>query len=208
MISFLHRYSTICHFLLGSLPLLLILAVINFNFGSEAEVVEWFTAHAQANPDLKAVARIVTDWGNAAFYPIYLWFLITGIRQRKKSSSRLRFALVFLVVQLTVSLLLVRIMKMSIGKPRPGEGTFFEPYSTKGIHHSMPSGHTTEVYGASVPLMLRYKHFLLTLTLGIFAATVAFSRIYLSWHHPSDILCGWMLGSVAGFAIHLFSKED
>lgn len=208
MVSFFHRYSTLCHFLLGSLPLLLILAVINFNFGSEAEVIEWFTAHAQANPDLKSTARLVTNWGNAAFYPIYLWFLISGIKQRKKSSSRLRFALVFLAVQLTVSLLLVRIMKMSIGKPRPGEGTFFEPYSSKGVYHSMPSGHTTEIYGASVPLMLRYKQLLLTLALGIFAATVAFSRIYLSWHHPSDVLCGWMVGSLAGFTIHLFSKED
>ncbi len=187
---------------------MLILGIIQLNFNSEVEVAMWFTAHAKANPDLKSFARIVTDWGNIAFYPIYLWFLITGIMQRKKNKSRLRFALVFLAVQLTVSLLLVRIMKISIGKPRPGEGTFFDPYSTRGGYHSMPSGHTTEIYGASVPLILRYQQILLTLALGVFAAAVAFSRIYLSWHHPSDVLCGWMIGSVAGFAIHLFSKED
>ncbi|CCO22135.1 phosphatase PAP2 family protein [Maridesulfovibrio hydrothermalis] len=208
MTSLLQRYSSICHFLLGSMPLLIILSVLYINFGNEAEVLAWFTAHAAANPDLKSIAKIITDWGNAAFYPIYLWFLISGIRQRKKSKSRLRFALVFLAVQLIVSLITVRFLKIAIGKPRPGEGTFFEPFSTKGVHHSMPSGHTCEVYGAALPLILRYKHFLLTLTLGLFAAAVAFSRIYLSWHHPSDVLCGWMLGSVAGFAIHLFSKED
>ncbi|WP_432735456.1 phosphatase PAP2 family protein [Maridesulfovibrio sp. FT414] len=208
MTAFIYRYPTLCHFILGSLPLLLILGIVHFNFGSEVEASAWFREHAAANPDLKAFARILTDWGNAVFYPIYLWFLVTGIRMRKTSTSRLRFALVFLAVQLTVSLLLVRFMKIAIGKPRPDEGGLFHPWSTRGVHHSMPSGHTTEIYGAAMPLVFRYRQFLLTLLLGLFAAAVAFSRIYLSWHYPSDVLCGWMIGSVAGLAIHLFSKED
>lgn len=208
MNSFINRYSILIHFILGSLPLLLILVIIRCNFVDEAAVTVWFKAHALAHPDLKSFARLITDWGNAVFYPIYLWFLISGIRQRRKSKSRLRFALVFLVVQLTVSLLLVRFMKIAIGKPRPGEGTLFEPFSTRGVYHSMPSGHTCEIYGASLPLVFRYRQFLLTIALGMFAAAVAFSRIYLSWHHPSDVFCGWMIGSVAGLAIHLFSQED
>lgn len=208
MTSFINRYTTLCHFILGSLPLLLILGLLHFNFASENEVIIWFKAHAQANPEFKSTAKIITDWGNAVFYPVYLWFLITGIRMRRTSKSRLRFALVFLAVQLTISLVLVRFMKIAIGKPRPDEGGLFHPFSTKGVHHSMPSGHTTEIYGASLPLVFRYRQLLLTLALGSFAAIVAFSRIYLGWHYPSDVLCGWMIGSVAGLAIHLFSQED
>ncbi|SDL39003.1 undecaprenyl-diphosphatase [Maridesulfovibrio ferrireducens] len=206
MIRFIHKYSSICHFILASLPLLTALAVIFCIFGNEAAATAWFKAHAQANPDYKFIAKIITDFGNIVFYPVYLWFLITGIRQRKK--SRLRFALVYLAVQIIVSVITVRFLKIAIGRPRPGEGTFFEPYSTRGAYNSLPSGHTCEVYGASLPLVLRYKTLLLTLFLGLFAATVALSRIYLTWHHPSDVFCGWMLGSVAGFAIHLFSKEN
>ncbi len=206
--SFIHRHLTLCHYFLGSLPLLIIFAALYFNFSSEAEILAFFKAHAQAHPDVKSFAKIVTDWGNACFYPIYLWFLISGFRQRKTDKSRLRFALVFLAIQLVVSLITVRFLKIAIGKPRPGEGPFFEPFSSRGAYHSMPSGHTCEVYGASLPLILRYRNLLLTLGLGCFAAAVAFSRIYLTWHHPSDVFCGWMLGSVAGFAIHLFSRED
>ncbi|WP_320169152.1 phosphatase PAP2 family protein [Maridesulfovibrio sp.] len=208
MSAFLNRHAALCHYILGSLPLLLILAVIRYHFANETEVMLWFKAHAHAHPDIRKTALLITDWGNALFYPVYLWFLITGIRQRRKYSSRLRFALVYLVVQLSISLLLVRFMKIAIGRPRPGEGPLFEPFSGRGAYHSLPSGHTTEIYGAALPLVLRYRQFLLTLILGIFAAAVAFSRIYLSWHHPSDVFCGWMLGSVAGFAIHLFSRED
>ncbi|WP_031482097.1 phosphatase PAP2 family protein [Maridesulfovibrio frigidus] len=206
MTRFIHRYSSICHFILASLPLLVALALMFCIFGSEAAITEWCRAHALANPDYKSIAKIITDWGNAIFYPVYLWFLITGIRQRKK--SRLRFALVFLAVQLVVSLITVRFLKIAIGRPRPGEGLLFEPFSTRGAYNSLPSGHTCEIYGASLPLVLRYRTLLLTLLLGLFAAAVALSRVYLTWHHPSDVFFGWMLGSVAGFATHLFSKEN
>ncbi len=208
MTSVLNKYPTLCHFIIGSFPLLLILGIINFNFTNEVDAISWFKAHTQAHPDLESVAKVVTNFGNAVFYPIYLWFLITGIRMRKTSKSRLKFALVFLAVQLTVSLVLVRFLKIAIGKPRPDEGGLFQPFSTKGVHHSMPSGHTTEIYGASMPLVFRYRQLLLTFTLGSFAAAVAFSRIYLGWHYPSDVLCGWMIGSAAGLATHLLSQED
>ncbi|WP_291328869.1 phosphatase PAP2 family protein [Desulfovibrio sp. UCD-KL4C] len=206
MTSFIHKYSSLCHFILASLPLLILIAAIFYIFGNEDAATAWFTAHAAANPNCKSIAKIFTNWGNIVFYPVYLWFLITGIRQKKK--SRLRFALVYLTVQIIVSVITVRFLKIAIGRPRPGEGTFFEPYSSHGAYHSLPSGHTCEIYGAALPLVLRYKALLLTLLLGLFAAAVAFSRIYLAWHHPSDVLCGWMLGSVAGFAIHLFSNEN
>ncbi|HBR06859.1 MAG TPA: PA-phosphatase, partial [Desulfovibrio sp.] len=28
------------------------------------------------------------------------------------------------------------------------------------------------------------------------------------WHHPSDVFFGWLLGSVAGLAIHLLAHRD
>lgn len=129
--SFISRYQSLIHYLLASLPLLIILGTIRMNFGSEAEVIVWFKTHAAAHPDLKSAAKIITNWGNIAFYPVYLWFLISGIRRRRENKSRLRFALVFLIVQLAVSLLLVRIMKMSIGKPRPGKDLSSTPSPQK-----------------------------------------------------------------------------
>jgi undecaprenyl-diphosphatase len=206
MYSFFRRYPEALHWIFASAPLLLVLVICFFSFGSENELISFCRAHSAAHPDLKNFAGLVTDWGNALFYPVYLYFLISGIRQKKK--SRIKFALVYLIVQLAVSLLLVRITKIAIGKPRPYEGGLFEPMTHKGAYHSMPSGHTSEIYGASMPLVFRYRAFLLTAALGIFAALVALSRIYLTRHYPSDVFCGWIMGSFAGFSIHLLTKED
>jgi undecaprenyl-diphosphatase len=43
---------------------------------------------------------------------------------------------------------------------------------------------------------------------GCLLALLGFSRIYLGWHHPSDVFFGWALGGVAGFGVHLFSAKD
>lgn len=206
MFVFLRRYPAVIHWIIASAPLLIMLGIFGICFGSENELISFFRMHSSVHPFCKTSAEVITNWGNAVFYPVYLWFLITGIRQRKK--SRLKFALIFLAVQLSVSLVLVRVMKMAIGKPRPYQGGLFEPMTTKGAYHSMPSGHTSEIFGATMPLVFRYKNLLLTLVLGIFAAAVAFSRVYLARHYPSDVFCGWILGSFTGLTIHLLTKED
>lgn len=206
MTNFLRRYPAVIHWIIASSPLLVLLGVFFLSFGSESAITDFCREHSAAHPTIKTFAGVVTDWGNAVFYPIYLWFLVTGIRQRKK--SRLKFALVFIAVQLAVSLVLVRVMKMSIGKPRPGEGVLFEPMTAQGAYHSMPSGHTSEIYGASMPLVFRYRNLIITAVLGLFAAAVAFSRVYLTQHHPSDIFLGWIMGSFAGMTVHILTKED
>lgn len=203
---FIKRNPEILHWILASAPLLIVLAVFFCSFGSENELIEFFKIYSKDHQDLTGMAKVVTNWGNAVFYPIYLYFLISGIRQRKK--SRIKFAIVYVLVQLIVSLVLVRITKIAIGKPRPYQGGIFEPMSLKGAYHSFPSGHTSEIYGSSLPFALRYKNLFLTVIIGLFAALVALSRIYLTRHYPSDVFCGWIMGSFAAFTIHFLTKED
>jgi undecaprenyl-diphosphatase len=100
-----------------------------------------------------------------------------------------------------ISFALVNILKIAIGKPRPSTEGLFHPFSTSGKYHALPSGHTSEITGAAIPFAHWAQHSILSLFLGIIIAMVGFSRIYLGWHHPTDILCGWLIGSYAGALI-------
>ncbi|GAB7023187.1 phosphatase PAP2 family protein [Salidesulfovibrio brasiliensis] len=199
------RARPILDWLLSSAPLLLVLAAIAFLFNTEPEVVNYFAAHREANPELLQFFTFVTNFGNPFFYAIFLGMLIVAWRTGDRRTKR--FVFVYIIVQLAVALVAVRFLKMTIGRPRPGEGMFFQPIENGGTHHSLPSGHTTEITGAAGALALFCGRWWLSLAMGVAIALVGFSRIYLGWHHPTDVFFGWLLGSVSMAAIYTFSRK-
>ena len=65
--------------------------------------------------------------------------------------------------------------------------------------YSFPSGHTMAAFEffaviCMMPVARRYK-----VMVGIFSLLMAFSRLYLYVHFPSDVLAGAILGSLFGF---------
>lgn len=188
-----------------SWPLLLVLAVVAAGLGDEAGVAAFFREHRTAHPGLKAFFEIVSDWSNPVFYLVYAGFLVQGLRRGRRDLVRL--ALCYAAVQILVALLAVRLLKTTIGRPRPGTDGLYEPLTGDPGHHSLPSGHTTELLGAVLPLALRWRGALTALGFGLLTALTGFSRIYLGWHHPSDVFFGWLLGSAAGLGIHLLATR-
>ncbi|MBN2140152.1 MAG: phosphatase PAP2 family protein [Desulfovibrionaceae bacterium] len=189
---------------LFSLPLALVLAVVWLTLGDGSQAAEFFRAHRAAHPGLATSFELVSDISNPAMYAVYAWLLIKGLRARDKGLVRL--VVVYVLVQALIAFAAVRALKIALGRPRPDAGGLFETMTLDPGKHSLPSGHATEMTGACLPLGLRSGRVLSCLGLGAAVAVLGFSRVYLGWHHPSDVFFGWLLGSVAGAAIHIFSR--
>jgi len=195
------------HWAIFSAPLLLILAVVYFGFGSEADVAAFFKQHRAAHPDLKTFMKFVTDWSNPVFYVLYGALLINAFRTKNTEGKRYLFIL--LIVQGIVAAACVHFLKYTIGRPRPDQsGKFFQPLSSRGGYHSLPSGHATEIIGWTLPLALRHKMVWFTALLSLFVGLVGFTRIYLGWHHPTDVFFGWLLGSFGGFTTQIIADSN
>jgi undecaprenyl-diphosphatase len=190
------------HASLASGPLLAWLAWAMLTFGTEAAATAHYQTVLAAAPALKSFFKAVSAFGNPIFYAVYAAILLRGIFGKRRDLTRT--ALVYLAVQLVVSLLLVRLLKISLGRPRPGEGFLYHPMTLEPSHHSLPSGHTCEITAASLPLSLWRRNLLLSLAIGVLTAAVGASRVILGWHHISDVFFGWLLGMVGGLAIYLF----
>ncbi len=190
--------TSLKHWVLFSAPLLLMLFALWIGFDTERDVALFFKESQATHPVLTTVLQSITDWSNPFFYCVYAVMLIQAIR--KGDFETRRHILILFGIQLIVALLCVQFIKRTIGRPRPTHGPFWNPITSKGVYHSLPSGHTTEFVGWTLPLALRQHHCLFTLLLGVFVAILGFSRIYLQWHNPTDVFFGWMLGCFTALA--------
>lgn len=191
-------------FLLTAAPLWILAAWLYASFDSQADMTVFFRLRRFANPEERKLIRLVTDLGNVAMYAVWGGILIHGLRARRK--ELVRAAVVYVVAQLLITFILVRVLKIAIGRPRPGQGLLFVPWSLEPIHHSLPSGHTAEFTGATVPMALALGGWLWPLgcvTCGLLVALMGFSRVYLGEHHMDDVLFGWSLGCASALAIRL-----
>lgn len=191
-----HALAPVLAWLALSLPLLLVAAGCFALIGGEAATAQYFAQWRAQNADAAFWLKLYTDWGNAAFYLVYAGVLLAGLARGRRELTAL--ALGYLAAQLLVSLLAVRVLKMSIGRPRPLVGGDFLPFTALGSHHSMPSGHATEFTLQTLPLALRCRSLPGPLLLGLALGLMAFTRIALGWHNPSDVLAGWALGTLGG----------
>ena len=188
------------HHVLCALPLLALLSVSTLCLGSGDEVTAFWRAWRHAHPDATMAARVLTDWGNPAMYVVYA--ALVWRARRDHDPRTVRFVMVYVAVQLLISFLLVRVIKIAAGRTRPGVPGPWMPFSFDGPHNSLPSGHTTEIVGACAPLAMRWQRAAASLALGCFVAAVGYSRVLLGQHHASDVLAGLLLGSLAAFVIH------
>lgn len=181
-------------------PLLLLLAATSLTIGTGEAVTAFYASYRTAHPALTAFIQVLTDWGNPALYLVYGTLYLRASKTADPATRR--FVIAYIVVQLLVAFLFVRILKIVIGKPRPGIGGDFSPFSFNAGNNSFPSGHTAEIAGAIIPLAQRWRNVALTVLLSCYLAAVGYSRVYLGMHHMSDVLAGTGLGCAAAYLIH------
>lgn len=77
---------------------------------------------------------------------------------------------------------------------------------------SFPSGHTSFAFSAATTLTIRCPRWYVATPAYLWAASVAFSRLYIGAHYPSDVLAGAILGSGCALAAHCirlrFAKDN
>ena len=103
-----------------------------------------------------------------------------------------------------VSGLATDVVKPIVGRARPEyahAGSFaFTPFSLGGYaHYSFPSGHSTTA--AAVAMLAAFVPSVVTIPVVIAAALVAFSRIVVDAHFPSDVVGGIFVGIGVGYVI-------
>jgi len=93
-------------------------------------------------------------------------------------------------------------LKYSINRKRPfvSYPDLFHKKSAAGSY-SFPSGHTSTAFATATSLTLATKKWYVAVPAYAWASGVAYSRMYLGVHYPSDILGGMVIGIGSGFLV-------
>lgn len=142
-----------------------------------------------SSPLMDSIMIFITNLGNRGF----IWIIIGIILLISKKYRKIGLAM--LIALAVTSLIGEVFIKNIIQRPRAFT-TFpdIEIIIKAPLSYSFPSGHTASSFAAAVVLGYYIKNW--KYLFYFFAALVAFSRLYLFVHYPSDIIGGIALGVV------------
>ena len=72
---------------------------------------------------------------------------------------------------------------------------------------SFPSGHTSSAFGAATSLSLLYPKWYVIIPSYAWAGTVAYSRMDLGVHYPSDVFAGALIGTSSAYLTYKINKK-
>ena len=155
-------------------------------------ILDWIAANLQC-PLLDRTMPLITALGNGGIFWIAWAVLMLIIPKTRKIGLGMAFALIMGLLVCNLSL------KPLIGRIRPYDyqREFLDTAITllvKTPHdYSFPSGHTIASFEAAVVLILNNKK--MGIPAMILACLIAFSRMYLYVHYPTDVIASIILGT-------------
>ena len=150
--------------------------------GMELKILDWL--QTIRTPIGDALMCFITSLGNVGAIWIVLAVVLIAIPKTRKSGIIVAAALIIDAV------LCSGILKNVFCRIRPFDvNTAIQVLITKPRDFSFPSGHTSASFAAANALYLAKERKLFILTL-VLACLIAFSRMYLYVHYPTDILGG------------------
>jgi membrane-associated phospholipid phosphatase len=93
----------------------------------------------------------------------------------------------------------VIVLKYSLNRKRPYDKYSFINNKSDDATPSFPSGHTSGAFATATSLSLSYPKWYVIVPSFAWAGTVAYSRLHLGMHYPSDILGGIVVGMGSAF---------
>lgn len=139
---------------------------------------------------LTPLMKFVTFLGNGGWFWILCAVVLLAIPKTRKTGYAAVFSLIFGAIVTNL------LLKNIVARPRPfAEIEALIPLIAKPTDFSFPSGHTTASFAVAL-VMLRMLPKKIGIPAVVLAALVAFSRLYLGVHYPTDVLAGFVVALV------------
>lgn len=162
----------------------------------ELEVLRWINLNWHGSPFINGFWQFITNWGCVVFLGVGI--VLVSFKRTRRSGS------VFLIGLLLASVITM-LVKLIVFVPRPFVldsrlSGFTSQIGQRQIvqnSSSFPSIHAA--FGFAAATMMAYLYRWRVGVAGVaLAGLIAFSRVFLCVHYPSDVIVGGLIGIAAG----------
>ncbi len=159
-------------------------------------ILDWIASHLRCG-FLDVFMRYITVLGDAGIFWILLAVALLLIPKYRRVGFSMGAALLIGLIVCNIT------MKPLIARPRPYDYQLTHFGKTISLliaapkDFSFPSGHTLASFEGATVLMIHNKK--LGIPALILASLIAFSRLYLYVHYPTDVLFALVMGIAFGF---------
>jgi membrane-associated phospholipid phosphatase len=175
---------------------------IGFNFlvmpfsGYDIALLNWLNHHLI--PHSVTVLRIISYTTTFLSVSMTLMILTTSIVKRSKP---LRKEFILLASVLILVAIISQGLKTFEYKERPFNTYPFIEKLSEGGGSSFPSGHTMEAFAMAAALSMLFSKLKIVIPVYLWAILVAYSRMALGVHYPSDVAAGILIGTFIGWTV-------
>ncbi|MDI6802471.1 MAG: phosphatase PAP2 family protein [Bacteroidota bacterium] len=158
-----------------------------------------------ANSYFDFLMPVLTDWDKTLAGRVFIFLSVFFLAI--KGGTKGRIVITLLVITIAVSdQFNSSILKSLIGRPRPChimDGTMvvdqIRLLVNCGSGYSFPSSHATNYFATATLISFFYSK--TKWLFFVFASSIAFSRVYIGVHFPSDVVAGAFVGTSIAFLI-------
>lgn len=155
-------------------------------------LLEWIQANMRTQL-LDMVMPFVTALGNAGLIWVVAGIILVCLKKYRMAGFAVLASLALYVFVGTLGL------KPLVARLRPSDiNPDIALLISRPTDYSFPSGHTTASFAAAAAML--WNHRRLGICALLLATAIAFSRLYLYVHYPTDILGGIVIGIGIGAA--------
>jgi membrane-associated phospholipid phosphatase len=156
-------------------------------------IIQFF--HRIETDSLDVIMFLFTEAGSVWFLAIFSIIIISYLWLKKKD----KWSIIFFIVGIGGGGLLTKLLKYYFGRERPSIDETID-----AIGYSFPSGHSMGsliFYGFLSYLLFRSSlrkriKWIALYTGGLLIMMIGISRIYLGAHYPSDVIAGYLAGTI------------
>ena len=166
-------------------------------------ILDWIQANL-TSPLGDKIWPIITLFGDDGIFWIALAVILLFFPKTRKTGLGMGIAMALGLLVCNI------ILKPVVARPRPYDyqealGVII-PLITERMHDfSFPSGHTIASFEASVVILLNHKK--AGIAALVLAFLIAFSRLYLYVHYPTDVIVSIFLGTAFAFLGNFLSGK-